>query len=396
MKLRQLSLKLHRYVGIMVGLLLVAIALTGSILVFHEEIDRYLNPQVMQVVPQIESEKQTLSDRKSPDFVFNKVRSAYPELTLRIIHLPMEADGVYKVGLESKTEEWFDVYINPYSGVILGTKQWGRTLITFIYDIHLTLLAGDFGEKVVGVCGFLLVLLAVTGLILWPGWKKLGTGFKIRWQAPTHLLNYDIHKVAGIWSVVFLVMIAFTGAGLIFYTEFEGAVYWLTRTPPPPTLTSTLQADKAPLALDEILQKADVALPGAKTTFVNIPNKPDGVVRVTKKFPQEVKPSGRSRVFVDQYSGKVLRVENALEAPLPNRFLDSLFPLHTGIYGGLATRIIHVFIGLTPTGLFITGFVMWRQQQWAKARRKEDIRHSQKVLACRDENGYWMNEWPWF
>lgn len=47
MKLRKLALTLHSYIGVAIGLLLVIIGLTGSSIVFHEEIDRALNPQLM-------------------------------------------------------------------------------------------------------------------------------------------------------------------------------------------------------------------------------------------------------------------------------------------------------------------------------------------------------------
>ena len=52
MKLRQLAFTLHRYIGVMLGLLLVLIGLTGSLLIFGNEIDRFLNPQLLQVPPQ--------------------------------------------------------------------------------------------------------------------------------------------------------------------------------------------------------------------------------------------------------------------------------------------------------------------------------------------------------
>jgi len=44
---------------------------------------------------------------------------------------------------------------------------------------------------------------------------------------------------------------------------------------------------------------------------------------------------------------------------------------HYGTFGGLPTRILYVFVGLSPLILFITGFVMWwfRRKQKGKADR---------------------------
>ena len=55
-----------------------------------------------------------------------------------------------------------------------------------------------------------MLILSLTGLVLWPGWRKLVTGFKIKWQAHIKRVNFDIHKVVGVVAVVFLAMISFT------------------------------------------------------------------------------------------------------------------------------------------------------------------------------------------
>ncbi|MBD2040612.1 PepSY-associated TM helix domain-containing protein [Microcoleus sp. FACHB-672] len=387
MKLRQLALSVHRYLGILVGLILVLIGLTGSFLVFHKEINEFLNPHLSHVIPQ--------GERISVQSVVDTVRSAYPDLTLSFIDLPKKIDSVYKVAMTSKNDELLYFYLNPYTGNILGSQQWGRTLTTFIYDLHYKLLAGETGMKVVGICGILLLLLSITGIILWPGWKKLISGFKIRWNSPSRLINYDLHKVGGIFSAIFLIIIAFTGTAIIFYTEFENTVYSITQTSHPPELTSKVVKNKPVMSIDAILKKADAALPGAKTTFVSLPNQPEKIIQVRKKFPQEITPNGNSRIYLDQYSGQVLRIENALKAPLANRIINLQFPLHIGNYGGIGTRIIHVFIGLSPAFLFFTGLVLWRQRQWAKARKEEAIRRSLGIPTYEQEP-LRLTEWPWF
>ncbi|MFX9612122.1 PepSY-associated TM helix domain-containing protein, partial [Acinetobacter baumannii] len=81
---------------------------------------------------------------------------------------------------------------------------------------------------------------------------------------------------------------------------------------------------------------------------------------VRKRFPAELHPNGRSFVYVDQYDGEVLLVENALRSPLGTRLVNLFYPIHIGLWGGLPTRILQVLIGLTPAVLFITGLLMWR------------------------------------
>jgi uncharacterized iron-regulated membrane protein len=149
---------------------------------------------------------------------------------------------------------------------------------------------------------------------------------------------------------------------MIFHSQFEGAVYSLVGTPKPEKPKSTIIAHRSPIALDTVLQKADVALRGGEATYISLPTAPDEPFNVTKKFPHEMTPTGRSEIYLDQYTGEVLRVDDSLKAPLATKIVNALFPLHIGAYGGLVVRIIYVFIGLALAVLTMTGFVLW----WSK------------------------------
>ncbi|MEH2452131.1 PepSY-associated TM helix domain-containing protein [Nostoc sp.] len=99
---------------------------------------------------------------------------------------------------------------------------------------------------------------------------------------------------------------------------------------------------------------------------MSIASKPEEVLTFSFKLPQEDKDYGQSTVYLDQYSGKVLRVDNSLKMSLGDRILNSFGPLHFGTFWGLPSRIFYVFVGLAPLILFITGFVMWRYRYRAK------------------------------
>ena len=349
----------------MVGLLLVLMGLTGSLLVFDRELDRFFSPALLHVTPQ--------SERVPLETALVAVREAFPGEKPYIFRMPWELDGVYDVWMNESIGQ-AHVYVNPYSGELLGSRVWRHSIIGFMYELHVYLFAGKIGAIVVGIGGLLLLLLSVTGLILWPGWRRLVSGLKIRWRSPWRLLNYDLHKVGGIVSVVFLVVIASTGAGLVFWDQSAQALYWLTQTSQHVHVepTSTLLNNKAPLALDELLPRADAALPGGKTIDIYLPKTPQASVIVRKKLPQEVDPYGASFVYLDQYTGELLRIENALKAPLADRIMNSLYPLHIGVFGGISKRVFYVFVGLTLPILFITGFALWWSRTyglWGTKRR---------------------------
>ena len=107
------------------------------------------------------------------------------------------------------------------------------------------------------------------------------------------------------------------------------------------------------------MQIAQAALPDAALRSIYFPKNPEDTLGVRFKLPQETADYGRSFVYLDQYSGQVLRVDNALQPTLGDRILNSFEPLHFGTFGGLPTRIFYVFVGLSLLILFTTGFVMW-------------------------------------
>ncbi|MBH8577595.1 PepSY domain-containing protein [Nostocaceae cyanobacterium CENA369] len=107
-------------------------------------------------------------------------------------------------------------------------------------------------------------------------------------------------------------------------------------------------------------------LPDGTLTRIYFPKKPEEALNVAFKLPQETEDYGQSSVYLDQYSGKVLRVDSSLQVSLGDRILNSFTPLHFGTFWGLPSRIFYIFVGLAPLILSVTGFVMWQYRYKGK------------------------------
>jgi uncharacterized iron-regulated membrane protein len=363
LKLRDLTFQLHRYLGLGVGLILVIVGLTGSLLVFVPELDAqivqqrfgYVMPQAQPIAPDKLVETVKIAYANHSDWKINQVQM--------VSHFPY-----YTVRLKRPDETQWEVFVNPYTGKVMGDRQRETAFFSRILDLHYTLLSGAIGTIIVGIAALLLFILSITGIVLWPGWRKLISGFKIKWNAHPKRLNYDLHKVAGIITAAFLAVIAFTGFCWNFYDQTTPIVYAATLTPKPLEVKSTIVKGQASLSLGEALRQAELALPGAVTTFITLPTQPDEAFHFFKKVPQDSEDYNSS-VEVDQYSGKVLAVQDSRVAKLGDRILNSFTPLHYGTFGGIPTRILYIFVGLAPTVLLVTGFMMWRSR-W---RRKKAV-----------------------
>lgn len=388
---RQWVAIIHQYLGLGVALILIIVGLTGSVLVFEQEIDHFLlNLQVEKIVPS--------GQMINPDLIVNQVRNAYqdqPDLTVSYVEIPQKPNDSYKVWLLSKTDKSTEVVVNPYTGKILGNRQWEQTLIGIIYQLHYQLLAGDFGVKLVGVCGLVLFILSITGILLWPGWRRLLTGFKIKFDAHPQRLNFDLHKVIGILTAGFLALLAFTGFCWNFNEIMFPTIYAVTFSSPPPDSKSTLISGKPPLTLSQIIQKADAALPNTVTTYIDLPSQPDGIFSVNKRFPKTNDSLGLNRIYFDQYSGEILYFKDVRSLSLGQQVIDSFVPLHYGTFAGLPSRILYVLIGLSPTCLAVTGFLMgWYRRQ----RKKLNIEQlDNPIFSIENRQMTWpLSPWPWF
>lgn len=370
-KIRNLAFSLHRYIGLAVGIILVIIGLTGSLLVFQKELDSILVKQKFeQVIPQA----QTVSLEE----VTNNVAQAYanqPDWKLAQFVLYYDRD-IYRVRLNNSEDQQLEVFVNAYTGKILGDRLRNQSFFGRVHELHYALLTAPVGTIIVGIAALLMLILSITGSILWSGWRNLLAGFKIKLNASTKRKNYDIHQVVGIIALIGLTFTGFTGFIWNFYEQTEPAIYALTSTPKPPEVKSIVTG-KESLAISEIIEKAIATIPEAKPSSISIPTKPDEVFTVYLKQPQDAQYFA-NKVDIDRYSGKVLHVINSKTAKFGDRLLNVFAPMHYGTFGGLPTRILYIFVGLSPTILFMTGLVMYSLR-----RRPQAVKEASRELAKR-------------
>jgi uncharacterized iron-regulated membrane protein len=131
-KVRDSAFALHRYLGLVAGLILIIIGLTGSILVFYHEIDQFIIAQRFgQVVSQ--------GERLSYEGILNNVKASYPaqpNLKISWLDIPTEPAQPVVVSVELKEGESTEVYVNPYTGTIMGTRQWDESFFGYVYKLH--------------------------------------------------------------------------------------------------------------------------------------------------------------------------------------------------------------------------------------------------------------------
>jgi uncharacterized iron-regulated membrane protein len=342
-KLRPVIFTVHSWIGLVVGIFLAIMGLTGSGIVFMHELDHTLNPALMHVVSQ--------GQPQSIDLNLAPVIRSHPNLAIDSIQLPQTSSDPVVVMMKTAQGERLETYVNPYTSTILGERIWEKSIVGFMHTLHYTLFAGNVGQVVVGVEGLLFLVVSLTGMLLWTGWRQLKTGLRIRWNS-RKFLDFDLHNVGGFVSGLFLILLSATG---IFIT-----IVHLALSPPDLPVPAKVQPIEQ---LAAVLQTADLALPEGKISSISF--SPDGeTISLRKKMPeQQTGMFDLSTVEIDRATGKVISATKVIEPPALFKIILPIVNLHYGTWGGLTTQILYVIIGLIPALLMVTGFLLWNRQR---------------------------------
>jgi uncharacterized iron-regulated membrane protein len=92
--------------------------------------------------------------------------------------------------------------------------------------------------------------------------------------------------------------------------------------------------------------------------MVNLPG-PKEAYRISARYPEDLTPGGRSRVVIDQYSGKVLWAEGSRTAPAGARLVIANRAIHTGDLLGIPGKTLMSLASLAVVIQAWSGLVMW-------------------------------------
>ena len=359
----------HLALGLALGGFFTLLGLTGSVLVFYVEIDRWLHPVPVrdaQSSPPLEAYLARLETR-FPDRT-GAWRLEFPAddsapITARYYQPVERADREFAPLL---------VTLEPSTAEVLRQRFWGDDALTFIYDLHYSLLADRVGRWAVGALGVFLLLSLASGLYLaWPRGRQSRALPRLRPRRGAARANYDLHLAGGVYGGLVLVVLAFTGAVLALPEWVKPALASASPLFQAPVLTSKPQG-RTRLPLDELVAAARREFPGSRLAWVETPGSRSGVFRIN--FHQQGEPGRRfprTNVWVDPYSGAVLATRDGLQESRGDSFLNWMHPLHNGEALGLAGRVLVFLVGLLPALLLATGLTRWRQKAAARSQVRQ-------------------------
>ncbi|MBE7211630.1 MAG: PepSY domain-containing protein [Gluconacetobacter diazotrophicus] len=401
MSARRTMLLLHRWGGLGVALFLLVAALTGCALVFRPELDAALNPELFSAPPGPVLPAPELAERLAlahPDWVLRSV----PVRSRTGRALAVDVRPV-DVGAVRKADE---VFVDPRNGGVLGARgrAWGLDrahLFGTMLALHYTLLAGGPGRWLMGVAAVLWLVLNLLGLVItWPrrapklrNWAPSWT--VSRWGMRVRPL-IELHRVAGLWLVILLSVLAYTSVAFNFYYElFVPAVEELSPPRrggpfdgPAPKAGAAAPQGRAigfAAALAAAERAAAAHTPGLAPATM-------GEDRARGFYEVGFSPGGTSvyrnagpvTYYLGRTDGRLIWIDQPSLDGLGKELERTLYPLHSGQVFGLPTRILVLVLGLVMAGLTLTGFIPW-WKRWRSRRR--NARTARERVAAEGRGG---------
>jgi uncharacterized iron-regulated membrane protein len=398
---------IHRYAGLAMTIILILVGVTGTLLAFYHELDALINPRLHRVGPGARLDPGELAERAqrlAPGALVNSVWLANPNEAAEVSVSP-RPDPV--TGNSGKLD-YDQILLDPITGEELLRREWGaitqgwHNLFPFIYKFHYSLALNDTGGWILGITalvwtidcfiGFYLTLPVVRsrreggrGRGWWKSWRP---SWLIKWPAGPFRLNFDIHRAFGLWTWVFLFVLAWSSVAFNLsqvYRPVMMSLFAMTDDAETPKLNKPLETPRLDWRRGYAMARNLMAEQSAAKGFTIVRDQYFGLDRERGIYTYSVMSSadvgryGETQIDLDANTGKFLTARIPGFEPAGDLITNWLIWIHTAAVFGLTMQVLIFVMGIVIVALSITGVYLW----WKKLRARR-IAAQRRITA---ENG---------
>jgi len=388
----------HFYAGLFIIPFMLILAVTGIIYLFKPQLDALMYHNQMFVQPTGTMLPYTQQ--------LEVAHSVHPDASITKFTPNVAPNRSAEVELKTPDERTLTIFVDPYTGRMLGERDEDNNLQANARRLHGELMIGKSGDYLVELAACWGLVLLVSGLYLWLPRRGLtiwGTLLPRLWSKNRRLFWRDLHAVPGFYGTLLVGFLILTGLP---WSGFWGDTFsqvwshypaqmW-DEVPKSTTLTGSLNqhgsqvvpwaveqlpmpqsstsgherhrgqntamhtpSEGTAVSLDSIVALAQAK--GAPAGFsVSLPEDKTGVYTVSAS-PDD--PAQAVTLHIDQYSGKVLADVRWQDYGLVPRAVELGIAIHMGKYFGLGNQLLMLFACLVIILLCVSGVVMWWQRR---------------------------------
>lgn len=353
----------HFWAGLLVSPVLIALAVTGTLIVFQPQLE-----------PLLDRDLYFIEDGSGPQVPLQAFAEA----------VPRELPGFYLAHFyaypdPARTWDGFAyrrtdhgitsrrVFFDWRQGELLGHQDYNTTFFRQVIEIHRTLLAGLPGRVVTESATCWGIVSVLSGLYLWWPRKKeklFGVWLPRLRGAPRTILR-DWHTVPALYLSLVLLVIMVTG---LFFSPLWGAGFragaFLTGGFPafllsPPASKPAEDPEQPPISLDEVLALAGQHYPFTRETYEIVLPTPGSQEAFQVLNANNLPWKPIAILFIDAYTGERLHYATGSDLPWQTHLARLFYPIHTGAVLGWPTQILALLACLVLMATTLLGVVMW-------------------------------------
>ncbi|NKE71726.1 PepSY-associated TM helix domain-containing protein [Candidatus Manganitrophus noduliformans] len=359
MTFRNILFWIHLAAGTVAGVVILVMSVTGALIAFEPQIVDFAERGVRNVPPPAPG-----AQRLNMETIVAKAREAFPEVPPSGVS--MRSEPTSSAGVSFGREG--TLFVNPYTGDVLGQGSKIHKLMHDIQDWHRWLGSREIGRPVTGVSNAAFLILVVTGVYLWWPRRWAGTTLKAVTRFNPRLQgkarDWNRHNVIGFWCAPLLVVITLTGL-VMSYRWANDLLYRLAGNEPPPARQTVPPGPPLEFPLDRVdplWARAEAQAPGWASIRLRFPQQAEGPATVFIQEPATWHPSPRSLLTLNPVTAEVVKWEPFSEYNLGRTLRAWVRPIHTGVAGGIPGQIIALIGAMGGIMLAWTGLAMaWRR-----------------------------------
>ncbi len=370
---RKLFGKIHLWLGLISGIIIFFVCLSGTIFTFRFELDKAMYPSLYYVTVPEKGERFPLDSIKA---IYEKKYDA----SLTDITIPAKESRLLELTLRSNTiDSTYSCKVNPYTGAFVENRRTaGDEFLNFIYNLHTNLLFGNrLGEGIVGVSTIIFLIMIISGLVLWYR-KKLSNihkGLVFKKTGNWKRIIYDLHNILGFYTSIVLIVIALTGLTYTFssFDEFVKDLLIDKETTAATTANTAVNADSTKrevLPLSAFVKEANAVLNFRGDLIIFMPADSGENVKARRFKSGFFATYAPDKIVIDPYSAKLTSIEKFSDYSFNEKIKRLFYQLHAGSIFGTFTKIIYCIICLIATSLPLTGTIIWWNKNFRKKKKQ--------------------------
>jgi uncharacterized iron-regulated membrane protein len=361
--IRQTMSDLHTWAGLLVGWILYAMFLTGTVSYFKDELTQWMRPELLHRADVPDS---ALVAQRMADMLATTAAGA-PQWSMRLPDVRNTTVNVFwRLPREQGARSFKEASFDPLSAQVVEGRatSGGEFFYRFHFQFHY--MPVFLGRWLAGFCAMFMLVAIVSGVITH---KKIFIDFfTFRWGKGQRSW-LDAHNALSVFGLPFHLMITYTGLVTLMamYMPF-GEKAALTSPALRQAHNAQLNAfiqpgkpsgEKAALApVGDMVRQAQARWGVGNVSRVTATNPGDAAARVSVARGEAGRVSMSPQYLLfDGVTGRLLEAHDSVGPAAETRGV--MYALHLGRFGDLSMRWLYFIVSLAGTAMVGTGLVMW-------------------------------------